>query len=71
MWPEDWAKQMEKMNESVGEKNRLDKSWGNKWLVCRFWKCIGCIILEVAYGIKGNQLLRTTENMSIRKGKKN
>ena len=37
---------MSKMNEVVGEKNRLDESGGKKRLVCHFtsnnfWKYIG------------------------------
>ena len=29
-WPGHWVKQMEKMNQAVGEKNRLDMSVGRK-----------------------------------------
>ena len=58
----DWVKHMVKINEAVGEKNRLDKSWGKKLLVQNvtkneFWKCIGCIILTVTYESKGQRIL--------------
>ena len=36
LWPEGLVKHMEKINEAVGMKNRLDKSGGNKWLVSTF-----------------------------------
>ena len=66
MWPEDWAKQMEKMNESVGDKNRLDNSGGRKQLVChftnnKFWKFIGCILSSVTYGMKGHNIWRKNQ----------
>ena len=49
------------MNEAVGMKNWLDMSGGKKHMVRtfrrqEFWKCIGCIILEVTYGKKGYTL---------------
>ena len=45
-FPGYWVKQMEKMKESVGNNNRLDKSGGKKQLVHHFttnelWKYIG------------------------------
>ena len=65
LWPGYWVKQMEKMNEAVGDKNRLDKSVGKKQLVHPFrrkelWKCIGCIILTFTYGNKGQNMWRET-----------
>ena len=52
---------MEKMNESVGMKNRVTMDGGGKRLVCplksqEFWKCIGCILSAVTYGKKGHKL---------------
>ena len=49
------------MNLAVGEKNRLDISGGNIWLVHTFrrqvfWKFIGCIISAVTYGNKGHNI---------------
>ena len=36
LWPGDWVKQMEKMNEVVGMKNRLTIAGGGKQLVHPF-----------------------------------
>ena len=52
---------MAKMDEAVGEKNRIENYGGRKRLVCPFrrqdfWKYIGCILSEVNYGIKGIHL---------------
>ena len=57
LWPGDWVKQMPKMNEAMGMKNRFTMDGGGKWFVCpfernEFWKCIGCVILAVTYGKK-------------------
>ena len=34
LWPGDWVKQMEKMNEAVVIKNTYTMNGGGKWLVC-------------------------------------
>ena len=62
------------MNQAVGEKNRLDTSVGRKWLVChftreKFWKCTGCIILAVTFGVKIHQLWGKPESSVSKKGK--
>ena len=49
--------QMEKMNEAVGMKNRINMGGGGKLIIRpfrsqEFWKCIGCVLLEVTYGKK-------------------
>ena len=49
LWTGDWVKQMKKMNEAVGMKNRPTMGGGGKRLVCpfrsqQFWECISCII---------------------------
>ena len=54
-------KQMVKMNEAVGLKNRLRITRGGKRLFRPFrrqqlWKCMGCFILAVTYGRKGHNL---------------
>ena len=46
LWPGDWVKQMEKMNEAVGMKNFFTMDEVGKRPVCPFrrqecWKCIG------------------------------
>ena len=46
LWPGDWVKQMEKMNEAVGMKNCFTMDEVGKRSVCPFrrqecWKCIG------------------------------
>ena len=63
LWLGYWVNHTEKMNEVVGMKNFLLISGGNKQLrlVCNFTrqefcKCVGCIILEVTYGMKGQKL---------------
>ena len=58
VWLGDWVEQLSKMNEAVGERNRLHKFTNNIRLVkiiskMEFWKCFGCIILAVIYGKKG------------------
>ena len=64
-------KQMSKMNEAVVIKNLLTMNGGGKRLVCNFerqefWKCIGCIILEVTYGKKGHKLWSDIPKSSCR-----
>ena len=54
-------KQMEKVNEAVGTKNRLTMGGGGKLIVCPFrrhklWKFIVCVLLEVIYGENGHKL---------------
>ena len=49
------------MNKAVVIRNRFTMNGGGKWLVRtfkrqEFWKCIGCILLEVTYGKKGHKL---------------
>ena len=61
LWPGDWVKHMSKMNEEVGTKNRVTVGGGGKRIVRifrrqEFWKCIGCILLTVTYGNKGNKI---------------
>ena len=36
LWPGDWVKQMAKMNEAVGMKNRVTMGGGGKRIVCTF-----------------------------------
>ena len=60
--PVDWVKHMEKINQAVGEKNRLDISGGKIWLVHpfrrqEFWKCIRCVLSAVTYVNKGHNIL--------------
>ena len=55
LWPGYWVKNMARINEAVGMKNSFTIDGGGKRLVCPFkrqelWKCIGCVLLEVAYG---------------------
>ena len=55
-------RQMSKLIEVVGMKNCLVMSGGGKLIVCpfrrqEFWKCIGCILLEVNYGKKVHNIL--------------
>ena len=64
----DWVKNVSKMNEAVGEKNRLDKSGGSKLLVSRFTKnklCkfIGCILLAVYLWYERTQALGVNSNI--------
>ena len=61
------------MNEVVGEKNCLDNSGGGRWLVNHFtknefYKCIGCILLGVTYGIKGHRIWGGIETSVLKKG---
>ena len=54
-------KQMEKINEAVGMKNRFTVNGGGKRLVRpfgkhKFWKFIGCVISAVTYGEKEHKL---------------
>ena len=61
LWPGDWEKQMEKMNEAVCMMNRVTLNGGGKQQVKiftrqEFWKCIGCILSAVTYGKKGRKL---------------
>ena len=72
LWPVDWVKHMEKMNEAVGMKIGLMMSSGNKWLVRPFrrqdfWKFIGCVLLVVTYGKKGEKLWSEIPNTSVNK----
>ena len=72
--PGDWVEQVRKMNEAVGEKNSFDNSGGKKLLVHHFtrnefWKCIGCILSVVIYGIKVNQIWGETETSVSKQGK--
>ena len=62
------------MNETVGKKNRLGKSWGKKQLFHNFTshdfcKFIGCIISTVSCGIKLNQIWGSTEISISKKGR--
>ena len=36
LWPDDWVKQIEKMNEAVGTKNSFTMDGGRRRLVRRF-----------------------------------
>ena len=59
LWPVDWVKHMVKINQVVGEKNRLDASVVRKQPVRhftrnKFWECIGYIPSSVTFGVKGN-----------------
>ena len=61
LWRVDWVKQMEKMNEAVGMKNRFTMNGGRKRLISPFkrqgfWKFIGCILSTVTYGNKGQNI---------------
>ena len=61
LWPGDWEKQMEIMNEAVTMKNRVIFNGGGKRQVKNFtrqefWKFIGCILSAVTYGKKGRNL---------------
>ena len=61
LWPGDWVKQKEKINEAVGMKNDFTMDGGGKGLVCtfkrqEFWKCIGCGISTVTYVKKLHKL---------------
>ena len=61
LWPGDWVKQMEKINEAVGMNNRVTVSGGGKRIVRNFisqelWKFIDCVLLAVTYGGKGHNL---------------
>ena len=61
LWPGDWEKQKEKMNEAVSMKNHVTLNGGGKRQVKKFirkefWKCIGCILSAVTYGKKGRNL---------------
>ena len=61
LWPGDWVRHMEKMNEAVCMKNRVSSNGGGKRQVKKFkrqefWKCIGCILLAVTYGKKERKL---------------
>ena len=59
--PCDWVKQMAKINEAVGMKDRLTTSGEKKRLVRYFrrqylYKCIGCVLSSVNYGNKVHKL---------------
>ena len=61
LWPGDWVKHMEEINEAVGMNNHLTIVGGGKQIVCPFrikelWECVGWIILAVTYGKKGHKL---------------
>ena len=61
LWPGDWEKQMEKMNEAVTMNNPVTLNGGGKRQVKKFtrqefWKCIGCILSAVTYGKRGCKL---------------
>ena len=63
LWSGGWVKQIEKMNEMVGMKNFILMSGINRWLRLvrhftrqKFWKCIGCIISAVTYGMKVHKI---------------
>ena len=54
-------KNISKMNDAVGMKNRFTVGGGGKQVVHRFnrqesWICIGCILSTVNYGKKGHKL---------------
>ena len=64
-------KQMEKMNEAVGIKNRYMMDGGGKRVFRpfkrqEFWKCIGCILSVFTYGNKGHNLWIDTPKASCR-----
>ena len=61
---------MEKMNEAFCLKNRVSSNGGGKQQVKKFkmkefWKCIGCILLEVTYG-DGAKYPNVLVSMTIR-----
>ena len=73
LWPGNWVKQMVKMNQAVGKKNRLDILVGRKRPIRyfprnKFWKFIGRILSEVTFGVKGNQLCGKSESYVSKKG---
>ena len=54
LWPGDWEEQLGNVNEVDCDKNHHQKETGKKRAVRKlfkneFWKCIGCILLEVNY----------------------
>ena len=62
-----------KMNQVVGDINSIYMLVGRKRPVCpftrnEFCKFIGCIILEVTFGIKGHQLWGKPEISVSKKG---
>ena len=74
LWSGYWFKHTTKMNKAVGENNNLDNYGGRKRLVCHFiktnfWKCIGCILLSVKYGIEIHQLRGKSKTSIGKKGK--
>ena len=61
LWSGDWVKQLEKMNDAVGMKNRFMMNGGGKRSVRpfksqEFWKCIGCVLSTVTYRNKVHKL---------------
>ena len=55
LWPGDWAKHIEKINEMVGMKNCITMGGVGKRIVCpfrrqEFWKCIDCFLSAATYG---------------------
>ena len=61
LWSGYWVKNISKMNEAVGMKNRFTVGGGGKQVVHRFnrqefWICIGCILSAVNYGKKGHNI---------------
>ena len=62
MWPYDWVKNMEKLNEVVDMNNRLMMGGVGKRIVFitlimkYLCKCIGRVLLAVTYGNKGHKL---------------
>ena len=64
-------KQMAKMNEAVGTKNRFTMDGRGKPLARtfkrqEFCKCFGCLILAVNYGTKGHKLWSETPKYSVK-----
>ena len=61
LWTGDWEKQMEKMNEAIGMKNRVTVGGGGKRIVRlfrrqEFRKCIGCVLSAITYGKKRHKI---------------
>ena len=71
LWPGDWVNQIAKIDEAVDINNCYTTNGGSKRLFRpferkEFWKCIGCILLEVTYGKKGHKLWSDRPKYSCR-----
>ena len=70
LWPGDWLKQIEKMNEAFSMKNRFTMDGGGTPLVRPFKRKYLCkyvgYILSVIYGNKGHKLWSEITKYSCR-----